>query len=362
MEAIRKEIEAHGPIPFERFMELALYGPGGFFATEKLRSVAAGDFLTSPEVSPLFGATVARFVAAERERIGEPFQVIDLGAGSGSLLTSLLAELPVEAWAVEASPAARLALASVVRSERVLTSIADLPSPIRGVVIANELVDNLPTALAQLTPRGWRERWVGTENETFVFVDTPTRAQVADWIDRFAGPVDVGGWVECQLAATDWLEEILARLSAGTLLIIDYGELAENLAHRRADGTLRTYRAHHLGPHPLDEPGATDITSDVNFSALLAICQETGWECELMRQDEFLKRWGLGDRLRDLRCQELGAAGADEKYRLELRSRRTAGETLLHERGLGDFRVLIARPGNPSPPSHQCGGPVLGGD
>lgn len=350
MEAIREEIEAHGPIPFERFMELALYGPGGFFASDKLRSVAAGDFLTSPEVSPLFGATVARFVASERERIGEPFQVIELGPGSGSLLTSLLVELPVDAWAVEASPAARRVLASVVPSERVLSSIADLPSPIRGVVIANELVDNLPTALSQLTASGWRERWVGTENGKFVFIDAPMRPQVADWVDRFAGPVDVGGWVECQLAAIAWLEKLLARVSAGALLIIDYGEIAENLAHRRSEGTLRTYRAHHLGPHPLDEPGATDITSDVNFSALLATCQEAGWECELMRQDDFLELWGLRDRLRELRRQELEAAGADEEYRLDLRSQRTAGQTLLHERGLGDFRVLTARPGNSLPP------------
>lgn len=349
MQAIREEIEARGPIPFERFMELALYGPGGFFATGKLRSVASGDFLTSPEVSPLFGATLARFVASERDRIGEPFQVIDLGAGSGSLLASLLDEFPVEAWAVEASPAARLALGSVLPPDRVLPSIADLPNPTRGVVMANELVDNLPTALAQLTQSGWRERWVDTENEKFIFVDAPVRPQVADWIERFAGPVDLGGWVECQLAAIKWLKEILVRLSAGSLLVIDYGELAENLAHRRPEGTLRTYRAHHLGPHPLDEPGATDITSDVNFSALFATCQEAGWECELLRQDDFLELWGLGEQLRDLRRQELEAAGMDEEYRLELRSQRTAGETLLHERGLGDFRVLIARPGNPSP-------------
>jgi SAM-dependent MidA family methyltransferase len=352
MQAIREEIAAHGPIPFDRFMELALYGPGGFFATEKLRSVASGDFLTSPEVSPLFGATLARFAASERDRIGEPFVVVDLGAGSGSLLASLQDELPVEAWAVEASPAARLALASVVPSERVLRSIADLPNPTRGVVIANELVDNLPTALAQLTEGGWRERWVGTENEKFVFVDAPVRPQVGDWIHRFAGPVELGGWVECQLAAIDWLEEILARLSAGTLLIIDYGELAENLSHRRPEGTLRTYRAHHLGPHPLDEPGATDITSDVNFSALLATCQEAGWACELMRQDDFLELWGLSDRLKEWRRQELEAAGADEGLRLRLRSQRTAGETLLRERGLGDFRVLVASPGNSSPLPH----------
>ncbi|MGH8959301.1 MAG: SAM-dependent methyltransferase [Acidimicrobiia bacterium] len=346
MEAIREEISRNGPIPFERFMELALYGPGGFFATEKLRSVPSGDFLTSPEVSPLFGATLARFVAAERERIGEPFALVDLGAGSGSLLGALLADLPVEAWAVEASPAARVALSSVIAQTRVAASVGELPAPLRGVVIANELVDNLPTALAQLTEDGWRERWVGLEGAGYVFVDAPVRPEVGDWLGRFAGPTKPGDWVECQLAARQWLTEILSRLTAGALLIIDYGELAENLAHRRADGTLRTYRAHHLGPHPLDEPGATDITSDVNFSALITTCREAGWECEVLRQDDFLEIWGLRDQLAGLRRQELAAAGSNEDLRLRLRSQRTAGETLLHERGLGDFRFLLARPGN----------------
>ncbi|MGH9895660.1 MAG: SAM-dependent methyltransferase, partial [bacterium] len=216
-----------------------------------------------------------------------------------------------------------------------------------GVVIANEVVDNLPTALAQLTPGGWRERWVGLDDDKLVFVDAPVRPEVQKWLDRFAGPVELGGWVECQLAATEWLREILSRMTAGALLIVDYGELAKNLSHRRADGTLRTYRLHHLGPHPLDEPGATDITSDVNFYALIAVCEEAGWDCHLMRQDEFLEKLGLRERLADLRRQELAAAGTDESLRLQIRSQRTAGETLLHVRGLGDFRVLIARVGEP---------------
>ena len=351
MEAIRREISTKGPIPFEQFMELALYGPGGFFTSDTLRSVAAGDFLTSPEVSPLFGATLARFVAAERDRIGEPFAVVDIGAGSGSLLRPLLEEISMEAWAIETSPAARTALQAVVGRERVVGSIEELPNPIRGVIVANELVDNLPTALAQLTESGWRERWVGLEGEKFVFVDAPVRPEVSKWLELFAGPVGIDGWVECQLAASAWLRDILRRIENGAVLVIDYGELAENLGHRRADGTLRTYRAHHLGPHPLDEPGATDITSDVNFSALQAAAIEAGWSTCLLRQDDFLVMWGLGDRLGDLRKRELEVSGKNEELRLELRSQRIAGETLLHERGLGDFRVLIAQSGKGTRPS-----------
>ena len=98
----------------------------------------------------------------------------------------------------------------------------------------------------------------------------PPRPEVMSGWSRFAGPVEPGGWVEVQLQARAWVETVLSRISAGSLLVIDYGDTAEDLAPRRRDGTLRTYRSHHLGPHPLDEPGATDITADVNFSALVA--------------------------------------------------------------------------------------------
>ena len=129
-------------------------------------------------------------------------------------------------------------------------------------------------------------------------------------------------------------------MEKGSILLIDYGDTSENLLPRRQDGTLRTYRAHHLGPHPLDEPGHTDITADVNFDALLDEAPGT----TLMRQEDFLAELGLRDRLSDLRHKELSAASSgDEIERLRLRTLRTQVETLLHPRGLGDFRVLVAR-------------------
>jgi SAM-dependent MidA family methyltransferase len=113
---------------------------------------------------------------------------------------------------------------------------------------------------------------------------------------------------------------------------------------RRRDGTLRTYRAHHLGPHPLDEPGETDITADVNFTALVATAQSAGADVELHRQDDFLAELGLRERLSELRHAELEAARAGEDMeRLRLRTLKTEAETLVHPRGLGDFRVLVAR-------------------
>lgn len=328
---ILDEIALGGPMPFERFMEIALYDNAGFFGGETLRSEKSGDFLTSPEVSVSFGETLAGYVRRVKEEIGEPFQLVEVAAGSGSLMRPLLATIDVDAVAVEVSPAARRALSDIV-------GVSDtLPTQIRGVVIANELLDNLPMALAQRIDGGWRERWVGAEDENLVFVDAEVRDEVRGWLDAYCGPVDEGGWVEVQIEARRWVSDVLERMIEGSVLIIDFGETAENLRARRRDGTLRTYRAHHLGPHPLDEPGETDITADVNFTALLDIAPTT----TLHRQDDFLASLGLRKRLTDLRKLELDAAGAgDDMELLRLRTLKTEVETLLHPRGLGDFRVL----------------------
>jgi len=136
------------------------------------------------------------------------------------------------------------------------------------------------------------------------------------------------------------------RIDVGALVAIDYGGTAEELAPRRREGTLRTYRAHHLGPEPLLDPGTTDITVDVNFTAMAAAARAGGASVELLRQDDFLGAWGLRDVVRELREQELAlATEGDAMERLAVRSERTDAETLLHPRGLGDFRVMVARVG-----------------
>jgi SAM-dependent MidA family methyltransferase len=205
------------------------------------------------------------------------------------------------------------------------------------------LIDNLPMALAQRVDGVWRERWVDLDGDGLAMVDASARPEVVAWLDSYAGEVPDGGWVEAQLSAVAWVGEVLLRLEAGSLLLFDYGDTAENLLPRRQDGTLRTYRAHHMGPHPLDEPGRTDITADVNFTALAAAA-ESAASVEIVRQDDFLVGLGLGDRLSELRHAELEAArSGDEMERLRIRALKTEAETLLHPRGLGDFRVLVVR-------------------
>ena len=339
-------------MPFEEFQARALYdAEAGFFTAGPLRSAESGDFLTSPEVSPLFGEMLAGFAQREWEALGSPdcFQVVDAGAGSGSLIRGLLAVTSFPVWAVEISPAARGAVAGPVPASRIVTTMDGVPSSLTGVVIANELLDNQPVAVAIRSDAAWRERWVGAEGGTLVFVDVDARPAVADWCEAYAGPVPDHGVVEVQLAAGDWLADSLSRLRAGAVVVIDYGDTAEALSPRRSQGTLRTYRSHHLGPDPLAEPGATDITVDVNFTALEGVAQSSGAFTRLVRQDDFLAEYGLRRKLSELRHDELEAArSGDVGEQLRLRSIRTGAEALLHPRGLGDFRVLVAQVREPT--------------
>ena len=347
-ERIAAEIARTGLIPFDRFMEMALYDPGGgYFSTGPLRSHERGDFLTSSEVSREFGAILSRHVEREHRRLGDPpdFTVVDVGAGSGSLLEALLEELHFtpRAVAVEASAAARESIRTRLPKVEVVPP-GRMTDRFRGVVIANELVDNLPMAVAVRHDHDWTERWVGADGADLVLVEAPARPEVVTWLDAHAANTPEGGVVECQLEAAAWLSGVIDRLVAGSILMIDYGDTAEGLLPRRRDGTLRTYRSHHLGPHPLDEPGSTDLTADVNFSALMEIARDRDMECDLLRQHDFLSDLGLEDRLRRLRREELELARTgDVMERLRVRSKVKEIETLLHPRGLGDFLVLVAR-------------------
>ncbi len=340
VELLRAKIAEHGAIPFEVFMEIALYSEGGFFSTGPVRSSAAGDFLTSPEVSPWFGRTIGGYLAPMN-----PQTVVEVGAGSGSLLRALLQQVDgADAWAVEASPTARDSLVRFLPPERIVDDLGAVPDGFSGAVIANELIDNLPVSIAIRRGNEWMEHFVSRDGDSFTFVEVAPRPEVAEWAESFGGQVPEGGVVEVQLRAADWLSQAVDRIVSGVILLIDYGGTVEELEPRRNLGTLRTYRGHHLGPDPLHEPGATDITVDVNFSALQAAASRLGTAVELHRQDDFLVAHGLRKVVSDLRQQELAHARAEETMKqLEVKSERIAAETLLHPRGLGDFRVLEVR-------------------
>jgi SAM-dependent MidA family methyltransferase len=308
----------------------ALYGPHGFYTTGGGRAGGRrGDFITSPEVGPLYGAVLARMIDAEWQRLGRPrdFVVVDAGAGPGTLARSLLA----------ARPATRIVCVEVSDAQRALhppdvTSAATLPDgPITGVVIANELLDNLPFRLA-VWDGGWREAYVVDGNEVLLpFEDgMPTCLPTAGVAHGARAPV--------QQAAGKWLAAVRRLVPAGRVVVIDYcSPTTAGLAMRPWREWLRTYRGHERGAHYLRDPGAQDITAEVCVDQLAAAA---GPPDAVRSQAQFLAYWGIDELVEDGRRAWEAKAHAPDLTALTGRSRVREAEALTDPAGLGSFTVL----------------------
>ncbi|MFM8649207.1 MAG: SAM-dependent methyltransferase [Actinomycetota bacterium] len=324
-----------GAIPFDAFMDLALYGPTGFYNSGG-RAGRRGDFITSPEVGPLFGAVVARALDAWWTEMGSPddFRVFDVGAGPGTLARSVLAAEPrclngehTRYVCVETSLPQR-----DIHPDGV-TSLPTLPEgELRGVVLANELLDNL--AFGLLVHDGqWRESWVTTSGDSFVEVlrecDPPPFALP----ERPAH----GSRVPWQRAAGEWTADVLARLS-GRLAVFDYAVMTTSeLAVRPWRDWLRTYRGQERGAHYLRDVGGQDITTDVCIDQLIVACGEPD---AVRSQAQFLGRWGIDELVEEGRRVWNAEAARPGLNALRMRSRISESEALSDPAGLGGFTVL----------------------
>ena len=324
------------PIPFSEFMARALYGPSGFY-TSGGRAGRRGDFLTSPEVGPLFGAVVARFLDAEWRRMGEPseFTVVDAGAGPGGLARSVLGAAPACARAMR-YVAVDVSDAQREQHPAEVESVATLPDgPFDGVIIANELLDNLPFRLAVFDD-GWREAFV---------VELPGGRLV----EELSAPFDpvppmlphtapLGARAPLQDAAGAWVDDARARLRSGTLVAIDYcSATTAGLAIRPWREWLRTFRQHERGGHYLADAGRQDITTEVAIDQLP--------EPDAVRsQSQWLQFHGIDELVGEGRRYWQEHASAPDLAAMKMRSRISESEALLDPTGLGGFTVLEWRP------------------
>lgn len=333
LDLIVAEIERDGPISFSRYMELALYHPEwGFYA-----SGGAGrrdDFMTSPEVGPLFGAVVARALDSWWDEFGQPdnFAFVDVGAGPATLARTILRAPPrclhaLEYVAVETSRAQR------DRHPVSITSVAQMPTRIDvGVVFANELLDNVPFDIAQYSAAdGWQNVFVGIDEAGLAEVYVPMRSGSPPEPD--IGSVDVVR-VPMQRQAARWLQDVRERLGQGRVVVIDYA--VAGYPTEPARDWLRTYSRHASAGSVLEGPGTRDITADVDVSCLVAISPAD----QNQSQRSWLKRHGI-----DILVQQGSAhwnehAGAPDLLAIEMRSRVNEAEALLDPTGLGGFTVL----------------------
>ena len=260
MEAIRAAIgSAGGAIPFSEFQRLALYGPDGFYTRPDGGRAGRrrGDFITSSEVGPLFGVVLARYLDDAWRALGEPspFVVVDAGAGPGTLARTIAAA----AAGVRPGDAIRRGrdLARPTREPpgRGSSRRAELPAgPFDGVIIANELLDNIPFRLC-VFDGAWRESFVADAGDgTFVEVLSAPLDPVPGVLP--AAPPH-GARAPLVDGAVAWLVDARSRLSSGRVVVIDYAApTTASMAFRPWREWLRTYRGHERGGHYLAEPGA----------------------------------------------------------------------------------------------------------
>lgn len=313
-------------------MNLALYGDHGFYSSGG-RAGRRGDFLTSPEVGPLFGTVVARWIDAQWREQGRPegFRIVEAGAGPGTFARSILAAGPeclahAEYVAVETSATQRASHPDGVESA------AEVPERIdHGVVIANELLDNLPFDL-WVFDGGWRLAHVTTQGDGFaeVLIGEPPPACLPVKVPHGArAPVHVG--------ATEWLTDTFGRIVSGSLLAFDYCTASTaDIARMPWRDWLRTYSGHARGAHYLRDVGLQDITTQVCIDQIVSVREPDA----VRSQSQFLKLWGIDDLVDEGRRAWEAAAAAPNLAAMKMRSRVSESEALLDMSGLGAFTVL----------------------
>jgi NADH dehydrogenase [ubiquinone] 1 alpha subcomplex assembly factor 7 len=330
-------------------MQIALYGPGGFF--EQPPVGARGHFVTAPHVHPFVFAHCVRTALLETwHGLGEPdpFRVVELGAGDGTLAEALLqafGELPapsVSYTGIEISPGAREALTT--RGLEAAERILDL-EPFEGVVLANELLDNLPVRIVERVAGGWQEVLVtlaadGSFEEMLVAAPSALAAE-ADAVAA-GSIVPDGARLPVPDAAVDWLDLVASVLRRGEVLVLDYAASARELVERGASGWLRTYRGHQRGTDPLEHPGAQDITIDVPTEHLAHAAARAGFAVTREEtQADFLTALGIDDLVEEGRAIWQERAHLGDLEAIAGRSRIAEAAALTDPAGLGAHRVIV---------------------
>ena len=331
---IRAEIGARGGwLPFERFLELALYAPGlGYYSAGAHKFGSAGDFVTAPDLSPLFGRCLARQCRDVLAVTGG--DVLELGAGSGALAASLLPELealgtlPQRYLILE--PSAELRQRQQQRLAALPPELRDrvawldgLPERLRGVILGNEVVDALPVQRFRITDQGPRPLGVALEADRMVWREGPPSARLErrlQALQRELGhALPVGYCSEIDHCLGQWLAALADCLETGLLLLVDYGHPRREYYHpERSDGTLRCYYRHRLHADPFLYPGLQDITASVDFSALADAGLAAGLQLEgYTSQAWFLLGCGLEALLAET-GPEAGVAHLDRVRQVKL--------------------------------------------
>lgn len=343
VERIRAEIRRGGPMPFARFMELALYDPdGGYYRAEAARPGRGGDFLTAPELHAIFGEVLATGIHEVWARLDrpDPFVVRELGAGEGALALAMLPGLPPEIRydPVDIDPRRLEALRDRLSATGLADRMLATDGPFDGVVVANEVLDALPVHRVRQRGDALREIAVDIDDDgafVEVEIEPSTPALAARLTDEGIDLVD-GQTAEICLAIDAWLAAAIAGLRRGVVLLIDYGAPAVELYDpvRRREGTLRAYVRHQVHDDPYRFIGRQDLTAHVDVTAVERAAHAAGLTTiGITTQAEALMGLGIQDRLQAIQADP---ATTMEAYTLL----RSSLVRLLDPAAMGRFRVM----------------------
>jgi SAM-dependent MidA family methyltransferase len=310
---IRDEIESNGgAIPFARYMELALYAPGlGYYSAGMRKFGRDGDFVTAPEISPLFSRCVGRQIDQVLDHLGTG-EVLEVGAGSGILAAEVLTtlagsgRLPRHYFILETSAELRERQELTIRAhapglmDRVIW-LDHLPEPgFCGVMIANEVLDAMPAHRFRVETDAPLEWYIGCEGARLVWklarpVDTTLTKAVRAIECSLDHRLPAGYASEINTLHRPWVHELGQRMSAGLILLIDYGYPRREYYHaQRNQGTLMCYYRHHAHQDPLVLPGLQDISVHVDFTTIAEAAAESELQVSgFTTQSSFLLSAGL---------------------------------------------------------------------
>lgn len=310
---LRAEIEAaHGFLPFDRFMELALYAPGlGYYVAGAHKFGPRGDFVTAPELSPLFGTCLAAQCAAALAAGGHG--IVEFGGGSGALAVSVLGALAALGYRdvpyalVELSPELRERQRARLWQEipelcgRVEWWQAPPPTPWTGAVLANEILDALPVSWVEWQADGIHEMGVtsGREDSALALTTrpapTPLAALATKLLQHLPQDVAAGYRTEVNMRQRAFLADLENFVSAGVVVLADYGYPRHEYYHPdRRSGTLQCHYRHLVHPNPLWAPGLQDITASVDFTKVAEDADAAGWTLAgFTEQAQYLMSCGI---------------------------------------------------------------------
>jgi SAM-dependent MidA family methyltransferase len=294
IERIGAELDANANwISFARYMEIALHEPDlGYYASGAAKLGRGGDFVTAPELSPLFGRTLARQIAG---LLGPGEGVLELGAGSGALAKVLLEELHCPYTILETSPELQDRQKQFLGSRT--TWLSRLPERFRGVIVANEVADALPVHALAWREHGLFERGVCANEGGLAWSERLATGEVLAAARAIEVPMPYES--EIGLAARAWMRTLGETLERGAILVVDYGFPRREYYHpQRAMGTLMCHYRHRAHGDPFWLPGLQDITAHVDFSALAHAADEAGLDLlGFTSQANFLVNCGIAELL-----------------------------------------------------------------